>query len=62
MEAEDEIIVQLERAIGTPKYYEIVSANLEIINGIDSDYWLELFSNGERKEIIFWINTALKEV
>lgn len=59
MEAEDEIIVQLERAIGTPKYYEIVSANLQIINGIDSDYWLELFSNGEREEIIFWIKTAL---
>ena len=62
MEAEDEIIDRLEQAIGTPEYYQIVTENIEIINEIDSDYWLELFSNGEREEIIFWINTALKEL
>ena len=44
------------------EYGRLISQNINVLNGIVRCFWTEIFSEGSQAEILFWINTPLRQL
>lgn len=44
------------------EYERLIGQNIDVLNGIGDDFFREIFMEGSRDQILFWINTPLRRL